>query len=85
MIDFWNNLNLLRVSRVVDLTDLIALIALPFTFHITNKENQLKRIKISPVVPIIMASFSFMATSYQSEFDVNKTYELNYFKRQPRK
>ena len=84
-IEYWNNLGLLPVSRVVDYTDLMALSVLPFAFHIERYKEELSTLKIQPIFPLLIASFSFMATSYFKEaqmnkIHVNKAYEFNFSK-----
>ncbi|NVO04301.1 MAG: hypothetical protein HXX09_16530, partial [Bacteroidetes bacterium] len=79
-IGFWNNLSLFRISRIVDYTDLMALIVLPFSFVIENQKERLKTLTINPIFPLILAAFSFMATSYQKNFDYNKTYDFSFSK-----
>lgn len=66
-----------NLNRVVDLTDLLALVILPFSYLYSQK-NDKKTINIKPIFVIILASFSFMATSYDTELDQNKTYTFDY-------
>lgn len=79
-IDFWNNTGLLPISRVVDYTDLIALSVLPLANYIEQQKHQLKRMTIQPIVPLLVAAFSFMATSYSSDIDIDKEYKFNFSK-----
>lgn len=80
LIDSWNNLGLFGISRVVDYTDLMALSILPFAYFINEKKEEIRIIKVQPVFPIIVASFSFMATSYDTNVDVEKEYMFPFSK-----
>lgn len=78
LIDDWNALNLMRISRVVDYTDLLALLILPLAFRVRRQEVPVKRLRFSPVLPLAVASFAFIATSKEPQtcFDEN---EVVYF------
>ena len=79
-IDFWNGFGFFKINRIVDYTDLIALTALPLAFLIENHKERIKAIKLNPIFPLIISAFAFMATSYQKDFDYNKTYEFSFSK-----
>lgn len=72
----WNELGILSISRVVDLTDLIALSVLPLAYYIENRKN-IRMLKIQPVIPLIIAAFSFGATSYLTTIEMDKTYTID--------
>lgn len=76
-ITHWNDLGLFSISRVIDYSDLIALISIPIAYVFSKTKEPITFIKINPVLPLALASFAFMATSYQKDFEVNKTYEFN--------
>jgi len=76
----WNDLGLLTISRIVDYSDLIALSMLPIAYFIeTNKEN-FRAIRINPVIPLIIAAFSFLATSYSTDIEIEANYSFNFSK-----
>lgn len=77
LINFINEYSVLNLSRVVDFTDLIALSILPFSYLYERKNNK-TFITINPTFIVILASFSFIATSYNSEIEYEKTYSFNY-------
>lgn len=79
-INIWNNMGVLTLGRVVDYTDLIALSMLPLAWYADNYKNKLKVLKVSPVFPIVVASFAFMATSYQGEMALDETWEFDFSK-----
>ena len=62
-IDTWNNFDLLIITRTVDYTDLIALLILPIAYNFERKKGGIKAIKISPLFPLTLSAFSFIATS----------------------
>ncbi|MGX7666753.1 hypothetical protein [Flavobacterium pedocola] len=63
LINLWNSLGLLNVNRTVDYFDLIALTVLPVAYWFENQKDNLKTIQLHPIIPIVAASFAFMATS----------------------
>lgn len=79
-IESWNGLELLTLSRVVDYTDLIALAILPLSYLFENYKDKALRLAISPAIPIIIASFSFIATSHHTNIEIHKTYQLDFTK-----
>lgn len=80
LIDHWNGLGLLTISRVVDLSDLIALSVLPLAYYTLQCKENLKTLNVHPVIPLIVAVFSFVATSTQQTVPFNKRYELDFSK-----
>lgn len=62
-IDTWNDFDLLIITRMVDYTDLIALLILPAAYHVESKKENIITIRISPVFPLLISAFSFIATS----------------------
>ena len=73
LITTWNNIGLFPIARVVDYSDLMALSVLPFSYIISHKTDSRKSIRIPPIVPLLVASFAFMATSYSTDIDTKKT------------
>lgn len=59
----WNNLGLLSLKRTIDYNDLIALLILPVPYLLENRKESLKTIKLSPIIPITISVFAFVATS----------------------
>lgn len=78
LIDTWNNLGLLTISRVVDFSDYIALVVLPLSYYAYNHKNKIKRLSIRPVIPLVVAAFSFTATSYSTNIEVGKEYPFDF-------
>ncbi len=77
-IEFFNQLDLFSISRVIDWTDLLALIILPFSYrYFTNYQGT--NFKLHPLPVILVASFAFIATS-RARVNVlnNKTYRFDY-------
>lgn len=77
LIDGWNGLGAFSISRVVDYTDLIALSILPLAYYLDGIKLQLSTVQTRPVIPILVASFAFGATSYSSQVEINKPYTVN--------
>nr|WP_315150011.1 hypothetical protein [uncultured Flavobacterium sp.] len=72
-----NQYSIINLNRVVDLTDLLALLILPFSYIYQQKNNK-NFITINPTFIVVLAAFSFMATSYDSEIEYKKTYSFDY-------
>ena len=78
LIDSWNWVGIFKINRVVDFSDLIALLILPLAFEYSRRKDQLLKINIHPAFPLLMAAFSFCATSStQQDFDFNKKYKFS--------
>lgn len=76
-IEGWNSIGVLPIQRVVDLSDLLALSILPIAYMIENRSMELRKVRLSPVIPIVIAAFAFGATSYSTNEEFNKTYKVN--------
>ena len=63
LIETFNNFNLLKITRTIDYTDLIALLILPIAYNFESKKENIRAIRISPIFPLIISAFSFIATS----------------------
>jgi len=68
LIDFYNQIALIPITRVVDFTDLIALLVLPISYWLIKRMDELDFLKITfvkihPVLIFLSAMFVFMATS----------------------
>ncbi len=79
IINNWNMLGILPVSRVVDYTDLLALVVLPLAYIYESKES-IRTLKLSPVMITPLAIFAFCATSYDTSADVQKEYHFDFSK-----
>lgn len=79
-IDIWNQAGLIHIARTVDYTDLIALTILPFAWYIYGKKERISIVRIYPTIPLFISLFAFTATSYQKDFDYNKTYTFPFSK-----
>jgi len=77
-IDVWNRFMLFDIDRVVDYSDLLALLILPIAYTLESAKNKLMRVRIHPMLPLLIAAFSFMATSYHTEVPINKSYEFDF-------
>jgi len=62
-INFWNSLEILQIYRVIDYTDLIALIILPLAYNHENYISKKNKFIISPIIPLALSVFAFIATS----------------------
>lgn len=74
VIDSWNHINFLPLTRVVDYTDLFALLILPIAFLWEKRGSQYYSFKITPALPILISSFAFLATSYTGSETINRSY-----------
>ncbi len=77
-INIINEIPYVQIGRTIDYTDLSALLILPLAYLVSTKVDKLRKVTLHPVFALCIAGFSFMATSYITELDVNKTYILNY-------
>ena len=80
IIDSWNNLGIIPIARVVDYSDLIALSILPLAYYVDHHKSRLKSLTIHPALPLCIAIFSFIATSFHTKVPINKTYTLSFSK-----
>ncbi len=78
LIDAWNHLDLLHISRTVDYSDLPALVVLPLAAQY-NKTNP-SCLRLSPVFPFVLSAFAFIATSYSYDVPIHKAYPFGYGK-----
>lgn len=62
LIDSWNSIGLFQIARVVDYSDLWALIMILPAYILFRKEK-LVVYHFSPVIPMILCGFAFIATS----------------------
>ncbi|MFN8393715.1 MAG: hypothetical protein U0176_03480 [Bacteroidia bacterium] len=67
LIDGWNGLEILPLHRVVDGTDLIALLILPLGYRIAGRGAELATVPVFTIIPALIASFAFVATSYKTD------------------
>ncbi|WP_048921677.1 hypothetical protein [Rufibacter radiotolerans] len=73
----WNSKGIWPITREVDYSDLVALIVLPLGYHFGEQQKLTFRVTIPPVIPLMVSAFAFMATSYSSKAEINKTYLLD--------
>tara|TARA_B100000508_G_scaffold55003_3_gene42649 strand:+ start:15411 stop:16154 length:744 start_codon:yes stop_codon:yes gene_type:complete len=76
-IDGFNSMNFFAIDRVVDFTDLLALSILPLAFLVAHRTPGLRKLRLSPSIPIVAAAFAFGATSYSTNEELNKSYTVN--------
>lgn len=84
LIDSWNSVGILTISRVVDYSDLIALTVLPIAFYIETIKDKMYALRLSPVIPLIVSAFAFTATSRAPQtcfFDDSAIYYVSHFSR----
>ncbi|TDP03089.1 hypothetical protein [Flavobacterium sp. 245] len=72
-----NQLSIIKLNRVVDLTDLLALLILPISYSYHQKVNK-NFTTINPTFIVILTSFSFIATSYDSEIEYKNEYTFDF-------
>lgn len=77
-IETWNKFGIFSISRVVDYSDLSALLILPLSFYSEGKKASLKKLRLHPVVPIVLTAFSFIATSYNTNIAAKKDYAFDF-------
>lgn len=80
LINIWNDLRIINISRIVDYTDLWALTVLPVAFYIYKQKDKIRILKINPIIPLTVSFFMFAATSYQKDYDYNSTYNFSFSK-----
>ncbi|HYV94957.1 MAG TPA: tetratricopeptide repeat protein [Chitinophagales bacterium] len=69
LIDTWNNFELMNINRTVDYTDLFALLILPVSYGFDRGRENIIAIRISPLLPLMISAFSFIATSQSNPND----------------
>lgn len=80
IINFWNSLSIFSIHRVVDYTDLVALLMLPLAGFYSKTVPKAPALKFNPILPMLVACFAFVATSYHSNVKVDKTYNYPFSK-----
>ena len=84
LIDNWNMLGLIAVSRVVDYSDLLALLILPAAFHVESNKEKKHNFRLSPIIPLFISTFAFAATSQGPRtrfYDGSTVYHVKHFSR----
>jgi hypothetical protein len=76
LIDVWNGLSILPISRVVDITDLLALSVLPLSYVYSDHERQGVSYRLAPYVMAVVSLFAFTATSFRTRFDYGNKFYL---------
>lgn len=75
LLDLWNQIGIVRISRTVDLTDLIALTVVPIAYYYGTWIRREVRVSIRTVALITVVSiFAFTATSYRTKYDYENKY-----------
>ncbi len=74
LIDTWNALPILPLSRVVDVTDLVALIVLPLSYVYSIREKRTFKLQFAPHLMAAISIFAFTATSYRTNVDFDNKY-----------
>ena len=64
LIDAWNSLSLLNISRVIDYTDLFALLILPISYYYDQFAILIRANRLVYSLLISISLFAFIATSY---------------------
>lgn len=77
-IDSWNNFGLLNLSRTIDYSDLIALVVLPIANYYDINISKDWTLRINPTYSIALSAFAFMATSYSTNVNIDKTYRFEF-------
>jgi len=78
LIDLWNSTKLLNIYRTVDYSDLFALTVLPISYIFESKKDKVKTLKLNPILILLISAFSFIATSYRTDVNINKTYNFDF-------
>lgn len=84
LIDTWNSLELLNISRVVDYTNLFALLILPISYYYDEFAILIKTSRLAYSALISISLFAFIATSYArpEHFYENKDYYFDFSKQE---
>lgn len=77
LIDIINQFFIINLKRVVDFTDLLALLILPLS-HLYHQKSNKNFITINPIFIVVLTSFSFIATSYDTEIQYKKAYTFDF-------
>ena len=73
VIEAWNGLGIFQMGRVVDYSDLLSLLMLPLAWWyaaFVEKGKAVVFVKLNPAIPLALACFAFVATSYEQKFNV---------------
>jgi len=83
-LEIWNSFGVIKLNRVVDYSDLMALTVLPVAFYIETIKDKLYKLKLTPLVPIIVSAFAFIATVKSSQtccFNNSAIYHIKHLSR----
>lgn len=75
-IERWNDLNFYPIDRIVDYTDFFALPMTWLAYKFSLKERRTLGARYLTIPVAIFALFSFCATSYSHNYEINKSFEL---------
>jgi len=83
VIDIWNNIGLLSISRTIDYSDLISLTILPFAFLYEKSSDTLPRFSLNPIIPLSISAFAFLATNPPPKtcFPDSTVYHIKHYSR----
>ena len=75
LLDFWNQIGIVRISRTVDMTDLVALAVIPIAYYYRTDIRRQVRVPSWTVALISVVSiFAFTATSFRTKYDYENKY-----------
>ena len=83
LIDNWNSIGLLSISRTVDYSDLFALIILPIAFSFETSSDSSRKFALNPIIPLTIATFAFLATNSTPNtcFPDSAVYHIKHYSR----
>ncbi len=78
IVDSWNALGIVQISRTIDLSDLIALSILPGAYYYSNRKSLISPAPKWALTSIgLISVFAFTATSFRTKYeDYGKTYDF---------
>ena len=75
LLDIWNQIGIVRISRTIDLTDLVALSVIPIAYYYGTRTRTEVRVPTWTVALLTVVSiFAFTATSYRTKYDYENKY-----------
>jgi hypothetical protein len=76
VIDAWNAISMLTVSRVVDPSDLFALFALPLSYFYPNVQRRRHWPRLAALPIAFLSVFAFAATSFRTQLEYSSVYQF---------
>jgi hypothetical protein len=84
LLDLWNQIGIVRISRTVDLTDLVALSVIPIAYYYGTRIRREVPVPSWTVALIFLVSaFAFTATSFRNKYDYENKYYFQISDRPP--